>query len=65
MPDSQLIISDSGILMGKPVVRGTRITVALILEKLGAGETEEDILLAHPRLTAMKCSTLRNPVQGF
>ncbi len=37
--------------MGKPVVAGTRITVELILEKLAAGETVEDILTAHPRLT--------------
>ena len=39
------------VMMGKPVVRGTRITVELILEKLGAGETMEQILDAHPRLT--------------
>ena len=38
-------------MMGKPVVVGTRITVELILEKMGAGETIEDILEAHPRLT--------------
>lgn len=37
--------------MGKPVVAGTRITVELILEKLAAGETVEQILDAHPRLT--------------
>jgi len=38
-------------MMGKPVIRGTRITVELILEKLSAGESVEDILAAHPRLT--------------
>jgi uncharacterized protein (DUF433 family) len=38
-------------MMGKPVVGGTRITVELILEKLAAGETKEQILDAHPRLT--------------
>lgn len=38
-------------MMGKPVVRGTRITVEFILEKLAAGETQEQILAAHPRLT--------------
>ncbi|MCU0918376.1 MAG: DUF433 domain-containing protein [Planctomycetes bacterium] len=37
----QLIISDPNIMMGKPVVAGTRITVELILEKLSAGETVE------------------------
>jgi uncharacterized protein (DUF433 family) len=38
-------------MMGKPVVAGTRITVESILEKLGAGETPEQIVAAHPRLT--------------
>jgi uncharacterized protein (DUF433 family) len=38
-------------MMGKPVIAGTRITVELILEKLAAGETVEQILDAHPRLT--------------
>lgn len=38
-------------MMGKPVVAGTRITVELILEKLAAGETIEQILEAHSRLT--------------
>jgi uncharacterized protein (DUF433 family) len=38
-------------MMGKPVVAGTRVTVELILEKLGAGETIEQILREHPRLT--------------
>ena len=47
----RLIVSDPAVMMGKPVVRGTRITVELILEKLGAGETIEQILDVHPRLT--------------
>jgi len=38
--------------MGKPTVTGTRITVELILDKLGAGETVDQILSEHPRLTA-------------
>ena len=38
-------------MMGKPVVAGTRITVELLLEKLAAGETIEQILDAHPCLT--------------
>jgi len=46
-----LIVSDPNVLMGKPVVAGTRITVELILEKLSAGETTEQLLQAHPRLT--------------
>ena len=46
-----LIAAGPGVMLGKPVVRGTRITVELILEKLGAGETVEDLLASHPRLT--------------
>lgn len=46
------IDSNPAVMMGKPVVAGTRITVELILEKLAAGETIEDLLEAHPRLTA-------------
>lgn len=46
-----LVVSDPAIMMGKPVIAGARITVELILEKLAAGETAEQILDAHPRLT--------------
>ena len=49
--DKGLIESDPTIMMGKPVIKGTRITVELILEKLAAGETVQQILEAHPRLT--------------
>jgi uncharacterized protein (DUF433 family) len=37
--------------MGKPVIKGTRISVEMILEKLSAGETENDLLRAHPHIT--------------
>lgn len=47
----QLIVSDPKVMMGKPVVAGTRITVELILEKLAAGESLEQIVEEHPRLT--------------
>ena len=47
----QKIVSDPKIMMGKPIISGTRITVELILEKLAAGETPEQMLEAHPRLT--------------
>jgi len=47
----RLIVSDPNVMMGKPVIAGTRITVELVLEKLAAGETVEQILEAHPRLT--------------
>ncbi len=66
----RLIVSDPSVMMGKPVVKGTRITVELILEKLAAGETIEQILNAHPRLTreavraalAFAAETLRSDV---
>ena len=45
------IVSNPALMMGKPVIAGTRITVELILEKLAAGETTEQLLEAHPRLT--------------
>jgi uncharacterized protein (DUF433 family) len=48
---SNWIVADPTVMMGKPVVAGTRITVGLILEKLAAGETVEQIMEAHPRLT--------------
>jgi uncharacterized protein (DUF433 family) len=47
----ELIQAEPSIMMGKPVIAGTRITVELILEKLAAGETIEQLLDAHPRLT--------------
>lgn len=45
------IVSDPNIMMGKPIIRGTRITVEMLLEKMSAGETMEDLLEAYPHLT--------------
>ena len=39
------------IMGGKPVIRGTRIPVEIVLRKLGAGMTVEAILADHPRMT--------------
>jgi uncharacterized protein (DUF433 family) len=39
------------VLLGKPVIRGTRIPVELVLRKLSEGASEVDLLEAHPRLT--------------
>ena len=39
------------VMLGKPVIRGTRITVELILRKLAEGAAEADLLDAYPRLT--------------
>lgn len=42
---SERIVTDPEVLSGKPAVRGTRIAVELVLELLGAGETEAEIPL--------------------
>lgn len=42
---------DPKVMMGKPVIRGTRIPVELLLRKLAEGATEADLLDAYPRLT--------------
>ena len=45
------IVSNPAVMQGKPVVEGTRITVEAILEHLAAGETEDQLLAAWPRVT--------------
>ena len=45
------ITADPAIMMGKPCIKGTRITVELILRKLGSGRSFADILDAYPQLT--------------
>ena len=39
------------IMGGKPVIRGTRVPVEIVLRKLGAGMTAEAIIADHPRVT--------------
>lgn len=51
MMDVGLIQVDPSIMMGKPVVAGTRITVELVLEKLAAGESFDQLLDDYPQLT--------------
>ncbi len=45
------IVIDPEILVGKPVVRGTRIPVELVLKRLGQDLDVESLLQAYPRLT--------------
>ena len=45
------ITVDPKIMFGKPVIKGTRIPVELVLEKLGNGETSDQLFLAYPRIT--------------
>ncbi len=47
------------IMLGKPVIRGTRVTVELILRKLSEGAPETDLLAAYPRLTREHPATAR------
>ncbi len=50
MPWPERIVVDPEILSGKPVIRGTRIAVELILELLAAGQSEDTILANYPGL---------------
>jgi uncharacterized protein (DUF433 family) len=45
------IVASPDVMMGKPVVRGTRITVEHILEELAAGLSVDALIEQHPRLT--------------
>lgn len=45
------ITVDPEIMLGKPIIKGTRITVELILKKLSEGMTVEELLMAYPHLT--------------
>jgi uncharacterized protein (DUF433 family) len=48
---NEFIEQKAGVLGGKAVIKGTRIAVDVILEKIGAGETIEALLIAYPFLT--------------
>jgi uncharacterized protein (DUF433 family) len=49
--EKPLIVSNPKVMMGKPVIVGTRITVELIQEMVAAGETVEQILTSYPHIT--------------
>ena len=51
MPWPERIIVDPEIVGAKPVIRGTRLAVELILELLAAGQSESEILSNYPGLT--------------
>jgi uncharacterized protein (DUF433 family) len=50
MSTTDRIVIDPEVMLGKPVIRGTRIPVELILRKLGEGATEADLLDGFPGL---------------
>ena len=51
MPWPERIVVDPEILAGKPLIRGTRVAVELVLELLAAGQSESEILANYPGLT--------------
>jgi uncharacterized protein (DUF433 family) len=46
------IVSDPDVLVGKPTIRGTRLSVEFILDRLADGWTEQQLLENYPRLTS-------------
>ena len=50
MPTDRVRI-DPKVMLGKPVIRGTRVTVELILRKIAEGASDDQILAAYPQLT--------------
>lgn len=46
------IVSNPAILGGKPVIKGTRISVELILEWMASGASRDEIIARHPHLNA-------------
>jgi uncharacterized protein (DUF433 family) len=52
MAVNERIEVNAAVMVGKPVIRGTRIPVELILRKLSEGATEADLLDAYPRLAS-------------
>lgn len=48
----EIIVRDLAIMNGKPIIKGTRITVELILKKLSEGATVEDLLKMYPQITS-------------
>ena len=44
------IETNAQVMLGKPVIRGTRVTVELLLRKLSEGASEDDLLKAYPRI---------------
>ena len=51
MPLSERIVVDPQILAGKPVIRGSRLSVEFILDLLAAGQSQQNLLTNYPGLT--------------
>lgn len=50
---AQYIVTDHRIMLGKPILKGTRLTVELVLRKLAQGATADDLLKMYPHLTPL------------
>ncbi len=45
------IVADPKVMLGKPVIKGTRITVELVIERLGQGQTIDELLVSYPHIS--------------
>jgi uncharacterized protein (DUF433 family) len=54
----QYIESNSDVMLGKPTIKGTRITVGLVLKKLSEGATPDELVTAYPNLTLASISAV-------
>lgn len=54
MDERNLVTTDPGTMIGKPVIAGTRVTVQSIVERIAAGESVEQISASHPMLDKEK-----------
>lgn len=48
---NEWIVADPAVLGGKPCIKGTRISVELVLELFASGAAREDVLRAYPQVT--------------
>ena len=55
---NQFIETDHKIMLGKPVIKGTRLTVELILRKLAQGASTKEVITMYPDLNTEKISAV-------
>lgn len=65
MSNEPRIIVDPKIMMGKPVIEGTRITVELILTRLAEGRSVDEILVEYPHLTRAQITAAIQYARGL
>ena len=52
------IVSSPDVMLGKPVIKGTRITVGFILKKLSEGASVADLISAYPGLSQLSVNAV-------